>query len=97
MQSTKSTPQSQERGGYTGSENLDLDDLDFDEERGIWNLACRCGEKKGYVVTEGDLEREELAGAKEIIVGCGGCSLWINVAFGVVEEGEEKEQVKEGA
>lgn len=82
----KSTGQ---KSGYTGSEILDLDDLVLDEERGVWYLGCRCGESRGYVVTERDLEREEGAEGREIVVGCCGCSLWIRVGFGVVEEEEE--------
>jgi diphthamide biosynthesis protein 4 len=85
---SKATSSFQQRTAYTGSETLDLDDLSYDEESGTWFLACRCGENRGYVVTEGDLEREELAGGREIVVGCGGCSLWIRVAFVVVDEGE---------
>ncbi|KAE9963845.1 hypothetical protein EG328_011008 [Venturia inaequalis] len=83
----KSTGQ---KSGYTGSETLDLDDLIFDEGEGIWYSCCRCGERKGYVITEGDLEREEELGGREIVVGCRGCSLWIRVGFGVVEEGEDE-------
>lgn len=91
---TKSTGQ---KSGYTGSETLDLDDLVFDEVEGVWYLGCRCGEKRGYVVTEGDLEREERLGGREIVVGCRGCSLWIRVGFGVVEECDDEEaQCKEG-
>lgn len=91
---SKSDSPSQQRNGYAGSETLDLDDLSYDAESGIWYLVCRCGEKRGYVVTERNLEKEELAGGREIVVGCSGCSLWIRVAFDVVVEGEE--EVKEG-
>jgi diphthamide biosynthesis protein 4 len=94
LNSSKSDSPSHHKVGYTGSETLDLDDLNYDEESGIWYLTCRCGEKRGYVITERDLEKEELAGGREIVVGCGGCSLWISVVFGIAEE--EREEVKEG-
>jgi diphthamide biosynthesis protein 4 len=96
LQSTKSNSSSQQRTAYTGSEALDLDDLSYDEDTGIWYLACRCGEKRGYVVTERDLEREESAGGREIVIGCGGCSLWVRVSFGVVEEDGGEREGKEG-
>lgn len=71
----------------TGEELIDLDDLSYDEESGIWYRACRCGEKRGYTVTEAQLEEEEKKGGREVVVGCCGCSLWLRVAFGIAEEG----------
>ncbi|KAI5304793.1 hypothetical protein KEM56_005922 [Ascosphaera pollenicola] len=46
-----------------GLELYDLDDLQMEEGGGpdgsdIWYHACRCGEKKGFLVSESDLERE---------------------------------------
>ncbi|QDS67525.1 hypothetical protein FKW77_002311 [Venturia effusa] len=88
---TRTVSQAGYKGGYTGSETLDLDDLVFDEGKDVWYLGCRCGEKRGYIVAERDLEREECAGGREIVVGCGGCSLWIRVGFGVVEQADKEE------
>jgi len=72
----------------TGEEVIDLDDLIFDEEKGYWYRACRCGEEVSYVVSEEMLEDEVRKGGREIVVGCAGCSLWIRVGFGVEEHGE---------
>jgi len=82
------SPSQQQRSFHPGSEILDLDDLTFDEQSRVWYLACRCGENKGFIVREDDLEREEQKGGREVVVGCVGCSLWIRVGFGVVDDGE---------
>jgi curved DNA-binding protein CbpA len=68
----------------TGVETLDLDDLMEDEVEGVWYRSCRCGDERGFMIAEGDLE--EASDSGEISVGCRGCSLWIKVLFGVVEE-----------
>lgn len=74
---------------HTGLETVDLEDLGYADGagEGYWYRNCRCGDLKGFFVTEGDLEREVEAG--EILVGCKGCSLWLRVLFAVVEDGEE--------
>lgn len=69
---------------HTGLDVVDLDDMAFDEAAGTWYRACRCGQERGYVVDEGQLEGGAELG--EVIVGCGGCSLWLKVLFGVVED-----------
>ncbi|KAK7542533.1 diphthamide biosynthesis protein 4 [Phyllosticta citribraziliensis] len=78
-----------------GLEAWDLDELAWDEAQGVWWRGCRCGEERGFVVREGDLERalEGVAGpggagAGEVLVGCCGCSLWVRVGFAVEEEEE---------
>ena len=71
----------------TGVETIDLDDLKTDGDEiteQTWYRSCRCGEERGFVITEGDLE--DAAREGEVIVGCSGCSLWLRVLFGVVEE-----------
>jgi diphthamide biosynthesis protein 4 len=68
----------------TGIEAVDLDDLDTDQAQGIWYKSCRCGDERGFLITESDLE--EAAEDGEISVGCRGCSLWLKVLFGVMEE-----------
>ncbi|KAF3387627.1 Cytochrome c peroxidase [Penicillium rolfsii] len=73
---------------HTGLEIVDLEDLACEEdgERGAcWYRGCRCGDERGFLVTEDDLEREADHG--EIVVGCRGCSLWLKVLFAVEEDG----------
>ena len=67
----------------TGVETVDLDDLE--EGEGVWWRGCRCGDDKGFEVQEEDLEAAIKEG--EVSVGCKGCSLWLRVLFGVVDEG----------
>jgi diphthamide biosynthesis protein 4 len=74
-------------GWKTGVETADLDDLErSDDEAGgqTWYRGCRCGEERGFVVTEDDLECAGREG--EVTVGCRGCSLWLRVLFGVIED-----------
>ena len=63
-----------EREFRTGVEVVDLDDLERDEEAGVWYRACRCGEERGFLVCEPDLEEVESVGGCEVVVGCRGCS-----------------------
>uniref|UniRef100_A0A0B7JP59 Diphthamide biosynthesis protein 4 n=1 Tax=Bionectria ochroleuca TaxID=29856 RepID=A0A0B7JP59_BIOOC len=67
----------------TGVENVDLDDLPFDEGKDVWYRSCRCGNDRGYVFGEDDLE--EVGGEGELMVGCLDCSLWLNVHFAQVD------------
>jgi diphthamide biosynthesis protein 4 len=69
------------RPRHTGLETIDLDDLDYDATAEIWSRGCRCGDAKGFTLSERGLE--EQADEGEIIVGCKGCSLWLRVLFGV--------------
>ncbi|TVY36861.1 Diphthamide biosynthesis protein [Lachnellula subtilissima] len=71
----------------TGVETVDLDDLEFDEAQEEWYRSCRCGDERGFLIKETDLE--EAAEDGELNVGCKGCSLWLKVLFGVIEEGLE--------
>lgn len=68
----------------TGIEIVDLDDLEMDEAQGTWYRSCRCGDERGFLIKETDLE--EVADEGEICVGCRGCSLWLKVLFGVIDE-----------
>ena len=68
----------------TGIEVVDLDDLGYDETSDSWYRGCRCGEERGFEVREEDLEHVGDEG--EVVVGCRGCSLWLRVLFGIVEE-----------
>jgi len=76
--------QKEDQAFRTGFETLDLDDLSFDEEAGVWFRGCRCGDNRGFLVREEDLEEASEDG--ELHVGCRGCSLWLRLLFGVVEE-----------
>jgi len=71
----------------TGVEVVDLDDLKEDEVNSVWYRGCRCGDERGFEVREQDLE--DAAEMGEVSVGCNGCSLWMRVLFGVVEESKE--------
>ena len=66
----------------TGVETVDLDDVDEDDVLGIWYRGCRCGDDRGFLIFEADLE--EAAEEGELNVGCRGCSLWLKVLFSVV-------------
>lgn len=69
---------------HTGLEVVDLEDLACDEgdaENLVWYRECRCGDERGFLVGEKELEREVEAG--EIVIGCRGCSLWLKVLFAV--------------
>ncbi|KAF2003396.1 hypothetical protein P154DRAFT_617684 [Amniculicola lignicola CBS 123094] len=78
-----------------GLEVLDLEDFKTNgEEEGteaegmVWTRPCRCGAEGGFRIEEEELERASGRGEKEVLVGCGGCSLWVRVGFEVeVEEG----------
>ena len=69
-----------------GLELLDLSDFEEVEgDEGEWTRACRCGDDKGFRILEDDLIEAEERGEKEVLVGCGGCSLWVRVGFDVEE------------
>ena len=70
---------------HPGLETEDLDDLDYDELQHVWYRNCRCGNGKGFLLTEQELEREAEHG--EVITGCRGCSLWLRVVFEVADGG----------
>jgi len=73
----------------TGIETVDLDDLETDEAQGIWYRSCRCGDERGFLIREADLE--EAAEDGEISVGCRGCSLWLKVLFGIMDDGPSEQ------
>lgn len=76
----------------TGVESVDLDDLDFDEQKECWYRSCRCGNDRGYLFQEDDLA--EVSEEGELMVGCLDCSLWLRVHFAVVEDEEEPQVAK---
>lgn len=67
------------------SETIDLDELAYEEEQNLWYKGCRCGQERGFIVTEDHLESRACDG--EVLVGCTGCSLWIRVLFAVENGG----------
>jgi diphthamide biosynthesis protein 4 len=67
----------------TGLDVVDLDSLTYDERKKTWSRACRCGDSRGFVVHEAELENHVQDG--ELTVGCRGCSLWLKVLFGTDE------------
>ncbi|EHK96889.1 putative Diphthamide biosynthesis protein 4 [Glarea lozoyensis 74030] len=71
---------------HTGIETMDLDDLETEEGQGIWYRGCRCGETRGFLIVQRELE--EAVDDGEIDVGCRGCSLWLKVLFAVIDIGD---------
>lgn len=78
----------------TGIENVDLDDLEYDEASETWSRGCRCGNEHGYSVGEADLE--EASDYGELMVGCADCSLWLRVHFAVMEDEHDQHQSASG-
>jgi diphthamide biosynthesis protein 4 len=76
-----------ERVFHTGLDTVDLDDLSYDDDVRVWYRACRCGQERGFVVDEEQLEKAAERHEGEVLVGCRGCSLWLRVLFAVVDEG----------
>ena len=70
----------------TGEERVDLDDIAYDALTKSYFRACRCGEARGHEVSEEDLEVEAAGGAREVLVQCGGCSLWLRIEFAIVDD-----------
>jgi len=79
-------------------QTVDLDELQQqqhpEDEKRWWTRGCRCGEVEGYVVTEVELEEAAADGDGDgvgvVLVGCVGCSLWLKVEFGVVDDEEQE-------
>lgn len=70
---------------HPGVETYDLEELSYDEKMSTWSHRCRCGDERGYIVTESDLEKESENG--EIYVGCKGCSLSSRILFDTASTG----------
>ncbi|VTT70688.1 unnamed protein product [Fusarium fujikuroi] len=83
-----SRPSDKRDGSFqTGVENVDLDDLAFDEDQECWYRPCRCGNEHSYEFCEADLE--EVSDEGELVVGCLDCSLWLRVHFAVIEDEQQ--------
>lgn len=82
------------RDGYPGFlpaqrrtlEEVDLDDMEFNEAASEWSRVCRCGNRQAFRITEEDLEDVATTGALSIIAGCEGCSLHVKVVFATVAD-----------
>lgn len=70
---------------HPGLELVDLDDLEFNEAECTWYHSCRCGNQRGFFITEQELENNAEYG--EVITECRGCSLCLKVSFVVVDDG----------
>ena len=83
LRPTSSAKAGGEDGGhqqsYSGLDTIDLDDLDYDDSKNVWFRGCRCGDTRGFLVTEEELGNAEKEGI--VAVGCRGCSLWLMVLF----------------
>ncbi|KAH6897098.1 Diphthamide biosynthesis protein 4 [Thelonectria olida] len=84
--SRPSSTQARDAAFQTGVENVDLDDLAYDDAEDCWYRSCRCGNDRGYLFHEADLE--EVGDEGELVVGCLDCSLWLRVHFAVVEDSD---------
>jgi diphthamide biosynthesis protein 4 len=60
---------------------VDLDDMEYNEDKKLFSLVCRCS--GDYIITEDELE----TGID--VVGCNNCSLRIRVLYDVIEEDED--------
>ncbi|KAJ1331466.1 diphthamide biosynthesis protein 4 [Microdochium nivale] len=79
QQSSHTATFSTTRSFQTGLEVVDLDDVDFDDRKGLYFRACRCGNPRGYRFKENNLEENEDEGV--LMVECLDCSLWLKVLF----------------
>lgn len=79
QQSSHTATFSATRSFQTGLEVVDLDDVDFDDRKGLYFRACRCGNPRGYRFKESNLEENEDEGV--LMVECLDCSLWLKVLF----------------
>lgn len=70
---------------HPGIETRDLDELNREDLSDEWYCGCRCGDKKGFTLTEDELQNSTLAG--EIITECRGCSLRLRVTFATADDG----------
>lgn len=80
----------------TGIDTIDLDDMVFvpspstsSNEKDTWYRPCRCGNERGFALTEEDLE--ENADLGEVLVQCADCTIWLRVCYVVAEEDDEIE------
>ncbi|ORX48568.1 DnaJ-domain-containing protein [Hesseltinella vesiculosa] len=63
------------------NEEVDLDDMEYDEDLASFSLVCRCSGV--YVISEKDME------LGMDTVGCDNCSLRIRVLYDIVDEDDQ--------
>ncbi|EGZ76267.1 hypothetical protein NEUTE2DRAFT_49536 [Neurospora tetrasperma FGSC 2509] len=86
----------------TGIDTIDLDDMVFvpsysnnGKEKDTWYRPCRCGNERGFALTEEDLE--ENADLGEVLVQCADCTIWLRVCYVVAEnDDDDKEEEEKG-
>ncbi|KAJ1865643.1 hypothetical protein H4R99_003732 [Coemansia sp. RSA 1722] len=69
---------SQNRSRGVVQDEVDLDEMDFDEDTGVYSYPCRCSGT--YSIAESDMET-----GKEI-APCSGCSLKIRVLYEAADD-----------
>lgn len=74
------------KSAFDGVESYDLEELDYNSDKQSWRLDCRCGNTRGYEVTEAQLEGASTDG--EVLVQCAGCSLMIRILFETTADDE---------
>lgn len=88
-ESLRADASSKPSGGFgrhrtTELDVIDLDDMSFDEQQGVWSKACRCGNVQGFRISEDELEgaTDEQEGSQgEVLLACGDCSHHIKILF----------------
>lgn len=85
-----------DHASHPGLETEDLDDLEYDEAVTVWYRSCRCGQERGYILGEMQLEKAADAGQDEVFIGCSGCSLWLKVSFAIAEGDKEPKDPQPG-
>lgn len=70
-------------------ETLDLDEMTYIHQTNAYSWPCRCGSSPAYEVTEDALLETPLdeSGQGELVVACGGCSLYKRIVFEDAEGG----------
>ncbi|KAH9878575.1 hypothetical protein IAQ61_001847 [Plenodomus lingam] len=74
------------KDGHDDVGDADYHDNDNEQAQTEWTRSCRCGAQPGFAISEHELEAAERRGEREVLVGCGGCSLWVRVGFDVEDD-----------
>lgn len=65
----------------------DLGDMNYDEKSQEYYEGCRCGNRRGFSITEDELTEVD---ATEVLLECPDCSHHVKVCFEVEDEDEDK-------
>ncbi|GAB7345354.1 hypothetical protein MBLNU457_3706t1 [Dothideomycetes sp. NU457] len=84
---------SEETKYFSGLDIVDLDDLEYDETTATWWRGCRCGQQRGFIVTEDELAEDAQHG--ELVTGCRGCSLWLKILFQADDGAQADDRARE--